>query len=539
MYDILIKGTQIVDGTGNPWRYGNVAVKGERIVGVGSTLSGQAAVILDGAGLVTCPGFIDFHAHSDVTLLVNPRAESAVRQGITTQVNGNCGFSGAPLTPEDVADLHNISLYADVADAVPYTWQSMAEYLDLFRRHGTAINFATMVGNSNVRRIVIGREERSPNPDEMTSMKTVLARALEEGGWGLSTGLSFVPDSYNTTEELIELCGVVRHYGRIHATHKRNYTARLLESTKEAIRIGEEAGIPVDIAHFSGYGRKNWGRIPEGIKLDEAARARGVDVAFDNPPVYTRGMSGAGGLNLLPPWALEGGTQKMLERMRDPEQADRAKHDVEYGGWGAQWVKPRWDDTLLTKVSTAKNQQYVGQMITAVAAQRGEEPIDTVFNLLLEENAEFNMAPVAKSQDDIDYVVKHPLCKISSDGTALAPYGPLAGSAYAHSYGAFPRVLGRFVRERGVLPLEEAVRKMTTAPAGRLGLTDRGLLQEGLAADICIFDPKTVIDRADWENTEAYPEGIEMVIVNGKIVVRDGEHTGALPGQVLVPSAHA
>jgi N-acyl-D-aspartate/D-glutamate deacylase len=266
MYDLIIVDTQVVDGTGNPWRHGNVAVKGGRIVAVGSTLSDEAIVTLDGRGLVTCPGFIDFHAHSDLSLLVNPRAESAIRQGITTQVNGNCGISGAPLTPEETTDLHRISLYADQANtiaAIPYTWGSMAEYLDLLRQHGSAINFVTMVGNSNLRRIVIGEEERS--------------------------------------------------------------------------------------------------------------------------------------------------------------------------------------------------------------------------------------------------------------------------------YGTFPRVLGRFVRDRGVLPLEEAVRKMTTAPAARLGLTDRGLLRAGFAADICVFDPQTVIDRADWENTEVYPEGIETVIVNGQIVIQDGEHTGALPGRVLVP----
>jgi N-acyl-D-amino-acid deacylase len=534
MYDILIKDTQIVDGTGNPWRYGNVAVKGGRIVAVGNTLSQEAALTLNGEGLVTCPGFVDFHAHSDVTLLVNPRAESAIRQGITTQVNGNCGFSGAPLAAEDAADLRRIPSYADLADVIPYNWQSMAEYLDLFRQHGTAINFTTMVGNSNLRRMVVGEDERAPTPEEMARMKRILARALEEGGWGLSTGLSFVPDFYSTTDELIELCGVVRRYGRIYATHKRNYTGGLMESTAEAIRIGEEACVPVDIAHFSGYGHENWGRIPEAIALVEAARGRGVDVAFDNPPVYSRGSSGGGGLNLLPPWALEGGTQKMLERMRDPEQQARAKHDVEHGVWD-NWIKLRWDETLLTKVSTTENQQYVGQTITAIAAQREEEPIDTVFNLLLEEDAQYHMAPVVKSQEDTDYVVQHPLCKLSSDGRARAPYGPLAGCKHARSYGTYPRLLGRFVRERGVLRLEEAVRKMTSAPAARLGLTDRGLLQEGLAADICIFDPQTVIDRADWENTEAYPEGIETVIVNGRIVIHDGEHTGALPGRVLVP----
>jgi len=535
MYDLLIEDTQIVDGTGNPWRFGNVAVKGERIVAVGNTPSDDAAITLDGRGLVTCPGFIDFHAHSDITLLVNPRAESAVRQGITTQVCGNCGYSGAPLTPEEAADLHRIPLYADLADTIPYTWQSMAEYLDLFRQHGIAINFVTHVGSSNLRRIAVGEEERSPNEEQMGQMKSILAQALEEGGWGMSTGLGFVPDSYSTTKELIELGGVLRRYGRIYATHMRDYTEELLESTAEAIRIGEEASIPVDIAHFSGYGHENWGRIPEAIERVEAARARGVDIAFDNPPLYTRGSSGGGGLNLLPPWALEGGTQKMLERMHDPEQAARAKHDVEHGGWGKQWIKLRWDETLLTKVSTTKNQRYVGQTIAEIAAQRGEKPIDTVFNLLLEENAQFHMAPVVKSQDDIDYVVKHPLCKISSDGRARAPYGPLAGCEHARSYGTFPRVLGRLVRERGVLQLEEAVRKMTATPAARLGLTDRGFLQEGLAADICVFDPETVIDRADWENPEAYPEGIQAVIVNGEIVIRDGGHTGALPGHVLVP----
>ena len=534
MYDLKIVGTRIIDGTGDPWRYGDIGVRDGRIVALGKTSSAEARLTIDGSGLAACPGFIDFHAHSDLSLLVNPRGESAVRQGITTQINGNCGFSGAPLGPEDVADLARIPTYANLAEHIPYRWQSMAEYLDLLRQHGMAINFATMVGNSNLRRTVLGQDKRSPNAEEMTRMKSILAQALEEGGWGLSTGLSFVPDYYSMTEELIELSEVLRQYGRVYATHMRNYSTGLLESTAEAIRIGEEAGIPIDIAHFSGYGREHWGKIPQGVDLVEVARKRGVDVAFDNPPVYTRGSSGGGGLNLLPPWALEGGTAKMLERMRDPELANRAKRDVEQGGWH-NWINFRWDDTLLTKVSTTANQAYVGETIAEIAARRGEESIDTVFNLLVEENGQFHMAPVVKSREDIDYVVKHPLCKLSSDGEALAPYGPLAGCDHARSYGTYPRLLGRFVRERGVLPLEEAVRKMTSAPAARLGLKDRGLLREGLAADICVFDPNAVIDRADWKNPEAYPLGIEWVVVNGQVVIQNGEHTGALPGRVLVP----
>ena len=535
MYDLLIVNTKIVDGSGNPWRHGNVAIKDGFIVAVGNTLSDQAQVTIDGHGLVTCPGFIDFHAHSDVSLLVNPRAESAVRQGITTQVCGNCGVSAAPLAPEEIADLRRIFVYADdPVEAIPYTWQSMAEYLDLFRQHGIAINVATMIGSSNLRRIVVGQEERSPSTEEMTRMKSILAQALEEGAWGMSSGLDFVPDRYSTTEELIELGGVLRQYGRIYPTHYRNGIGRPMEATAEAIRIGEEAGIPVDIAHYCTVCPENWGRIPEGIALVEAARARGVDVAFDNPTLYSRGSSGGGGQNLLPPWALVGGTERMLERMRDPKRASRAKRDVEYGGWPS-WINQSWDETLLTQVSIEKNQQYVGQTIAEIAARRGEKPIDTVFNLLLEEEARFHMAPITKSWDDIDFVVKHPLCKISSDGTARAPYGPLAGCKHPRCYGIFPRALGRLVRDRSVLRLEDAVRKMTSAPAARLGLLDRGLLRTELAADICIFDPKTVIDRADWENTEAYPDGIQTVIVNGQTVIQDGEHTGALPGQVLIP----
>jgi N-acyl-D-amino-acid deacylase len=534
MYDILIVNARIVDGSGNPGRYGSVAVKDGLIVGCGQTLGDEAMITLDGTGLVGCPGFIDFHAHSDVSLLVNPRAESAVRQGITTQVSGNCGFSPAPLAPQAGLELNQISMYADLADAVPGTWQTMAEYLALLRRQGSAINVATHVGSSNLRRATIGENERSFSAEEMTRAQGMLAQALEEGAWGLSTGLSFVPDLYNTTEELIELGRVVRRYGRIYATHMRDYTAGLLESTAEAIRIGEEAGIPVDIAHFSGYGYENWGRVTRAASLVEAARARGVDVAFDNPPLYPWGSSGGGGLNLLPPWALEGGTQRMLERMRDPHLAARAKFDVEHGTWH-NWIKLRWDDTLLTKASTEQNQRLVGRTIAEIAGQRREAPIDTVFSLLLEEQGEFHMAPVVKSEEDIEWALRHPLCKISSDGAALAPYGRLAGSEHLRSYGTFPRALGHYVRERAVLTLEEAVRKMTSTPADRLGLKDRGLLRPGYAADICLFNPETVIDRADWAHPEAYPIGVQTVIVNGQVVIHEGEHSGALPGQVLVP----
>jgi N-acyl-D-amino-acid deacylase len=541
LYDLLIRGGRVVDGSGNPWVRADIGIEDGRIseitrIGSSAAASGEK---IDAEGMVVCPGFIDIHSHSDFVLLVNPRAESKVRQGVTTEVIGNCGDSAAPAM--GVAAESAGKTLADYG--LELDWSSFSDYLNCIEKEGVSVNVASLVGHGTVRKSVLGYEDRPPDEEEMDGMRSLVAEAMEAGAFGLSSGLVYPPGRYAETWELIELCRVVAEYGGFYATHVRGERETLIEAVLEAVEIGERAGIPVQISHHPAK-IGAWGRSKETLKIIEEARARGLDITCDLH-TYLAGSTGLGAL--LPPWIQEGGVKKIIERLRNPSlHTDIIKDmmDERVPGPGPCGLVKRgmWDKIILS--SCLRNRDLIGRSLYDIAMLKGITPFEAYFELLLEEGASGSIIGYYYNEEDIRTVLKHPTSMIGSDGYALAPYGTLGrGMMHPRSYGAFPMIFRKYVRGEGneglgdagerILTLEEAVRKMTSLPAQRLGILDRGLLRVGMWADIVILDPDRVGDRATYLDPYQYPEGIEYVIVNGDVVVRRGIHTGALPGKIL------
>jgi len=530
VYNLLIKNGYVIDGTGNSWFKADLGIKGQKISKVGKLNAEGASKILDVSGLVVSPGFIDMHSHSDLMLLINPKAESKIRQGITTEVVGNCGESAAPL---------NDFLWDEMKKTTPHieeaklrrNWSTMAEYLNLLDRQGVAVNVVPLVGHGNVRAITLGFDDRAPTKTELEQMKKKLAQAMEEGAFGMSTGLIYPPGAYTKTHELIELSKVVASYGGIYTSHIRGEGENLFDSVKEAIQIGEKAELPVEISHHKAGGKTNWGKVKESLKMMEKARTRGVDITCDVYP-YTAASFGLSAM--LPTWAHEGGTQKLIERLKDPKTRSRLRREMDKGtptspsplksaGWNATQI-----------AHCRKHPDYEGKTVAEIAKTKNIDPFKFVFDLLIEENAGGSVVRFAMCEEDVCTVLQHPLSMIGTDGSAVAPYGVLGkGKPHPRTYGTFPRVLGKYVREEKILTLENTVRKMTSLPAQKLGLRDRGLIREGMCADIVIFDPKRVVDKASYVNPHRYSVGIEYVLVNGKVTIDKGEHTGVLTGKAL------
>lgn len=519
VFDVLIKGGCVIDGTGNAWFKADVAVERGRISEVGRLGSASAERVIDATGLVVCPGFIDIHAHGAVGLLVEPRAECLLRQGITTFVAGNCGMSVAPIKCQG-----RVNRMVDGWGIDP-DWSTFKEFFGRLERQGMAINLASLVGNGTVRRCVIGVEDRKPTKDEVEEMKSYVAEAMEDGAVGLSSGLYYVPSLYADTEELVELCKVVARYRGFYATHYRNLGHLQFEAVKEAIEIGERAGVPVQLSHLmSGFYLR--GKDPELLRLVEEARERGVDVTADTL-AYNIGPWGSH--TLIPTWGIEGSVERLLERLRNPEIRERIKQDTRThadrtGGsfkralaqmerWDRFWV---WDPEHLR-----------GKSLEEVAELRGMvDPYDAYLDIILEEEGRVGGQADEGGQEDLDYNMAHPFCMPATDSG-------LGRTSNPRDYGTFARVLGWYVRDRGIVFLEEAIRKSTSLPAQKLGFRDRGLLREGMWADIVIFNPRTVRDKGSRERPHEYPEGIPYVLVNGRVVVDNAEHTGDMPGRAL------
>lgn len=522
-FDIIVENGFIIDGTGNPFFKADVGVADGKMVEIGALSSHSAEVRIDAEGLIVAPGFIDIHTHSDFTLLVNPRAESSVRQGVTTAVIGNCGHSCAPVSEETKGLLKKIII--GYSPTVEIDWHTLGEYLNRLEEGGIAQNVAPLVGHGAVRIAAMGFEDRAPKRDELERMKLLVAEAMEDGAFGLSSGLGYPPGSYATTEEMIELCRVVANYGGFYATHVRTYgEPGRLEAVKEAIRIGVEAGVPVQISHHTASAKAE-----ETLPLIDEARAQGLDVTCDLHPYLWAATTVT---VLLPKKTLKEGVDALLERLREPEERRRILEEIDL-----ESLHPyldSWDKVVLER--SDGNPELVGKSFTEIAETLGMSPKEVVAYLLLNSKDPYNVYVLLHhyTEEDVIKVLRHPTSMVETDGMALAPYGQLASIRFhPRSYGSFPRVLRRFVREKRVITLEEAVRKMTSLPAQRLGLRDRGLLREGMWADMVIFDAERVTDRATYEEPTLYPEGIEYVIVNGTVVVEGGNHTGALPGMVL------
>jgi N-acyl-D-amino-acid deacylase len=518
MFDLVIKDGKVLDGTGNPWFKADVAVAKGRIMELGD-LGTDADRVVGAEGLVVAPGFIDAHSHSDLMLIAEPEARQKIMQGITTEVIGQDGLGEAPIREELVEDWRRYLSGLNGDPDIEWGWRSFGEYLDVLEKARSATNVAVLVGHGNLRLLAMGMENRSPTSSELEEMKQILSTSLREGACGMSTGLIYPPCVYAGTGELTELCSVVAINGGVFVVHMRNEGDRLFESIEEVTAIGKESGVPVQISHFKASGERNWGKVVDALGLLEKAREGGVDMTVDQYP-YVAGSTFLS--SLLPVWMHEGGTQKMLDRLGDAEIRRRLIEEMVEGERGEDWG---WDNVIVTSVKTEVNKLFEGKNLEQIGEERRQDPLEALFDLVLEEENAATMVSFSMSEENVRTVMCSPLQMVCTDGIVL-------GRPHPRVYGSFPRVLGRYVRE-GVLRLEEAMRKMTSLPAQRFGLLDRGLIKPGMSADITVFDPETVIDTATYEDPISFPKGIEYVIVNGEVTVERGELTGCRNGKIL------
>jgi N-acyl-D-amino-acid deacylase len=525
-HDILIHGGLLFDGTGAPATARDLAIRGGRIAAIGANLVNDAAKVIDARGLAVAPGFIDIKTHSDFTLPINPKAESKVRQGVTTEIIGHCGFSVAPALPGKVELLRGY--LSPSAPWLPFKETTFPAYLDDFP--ATAVNAGMLVGHNTLRLMVMGMANRPPTPDELAAMIELLEQALDAGALGLSSGLFTAPGSYAQRDEMIALCHVVKRYDAGYFTHLRDESNKVLDALDEAIEIAQTCGVHVEIVHFKCSGMDNWGKAARALETIGEAKARGLDVDCDSYP-YAAGSNPL--KNLMPQWVQAGGVEAMLARLALEETRDRIRADIARDGLNNWGRIPSWD---CVQVSISPNlPQFAGRTIGALAAERGQDPIDTVADYLIDDNAATRVLVTSISEDDISTIVRSPFALVGSDGNCVATYGTVSqGLPHPRFYGTFPRIIGHYVGELGAIPLELAVHKMTGATARALKLRDRGLLREGYRADVTMFDPADFKDRATYADPHQYPTGMRTtVIVNGTLVVENATHTGALPGVVL------
>lgn len=527
-YDLLLRNGKIVDGTGNPWFIGDVAINGDRIVAIGRALQGNAMREIDARGLVIAPGFIDMHSHSDFLLLEDGKGESKIRQGVTTEVLGE-GNSAGPYKGELAPRSFNVK-------GQTRKWTRLGEYLDLVDKSGVSLNVATYCGIDNIWEGVMGKSHARPAPEQFARMKELLDEAMVDGAFGLSTMLMMPPGSLSTTDDIVELAKVAAKHKGIYSSHIRTEGIGVFDSIKEAIAVGERAGLPVDIIHLKIADEKYWGRMNEIIKLIEDARKRGVNVQANVYP-YTRGNNNLS--SIIPPWAHEGGTAKMLDRLKQTEQREKLKNDIKNGieGWYNHYtaIGGDWSKMLISGKGT-----YEGLTMDRVIAAKSKgkepapEPLEILFDLLIETGGSVPTVYAHHTEKDMNLAMSQPWCSIGSDGSAYAIEGDLRrGNPHPRNFGTFPRVLGVYVREKNLLTLEDAVRKMTSLNAAKLGIKDRGMLKEGLFADVTIFDADKIIDKSTYTDPFHYNEGIEYVIVNGQLTLEKGKHTGAMGGRAL------
>lgn len=520
--DYLIRNCYIIDGTGAPAVPGSVAVQDGRIVATGN-VDASAEVVIDARGQVICPGFIDMHSHTDAGLLVDPRAESKITQGITLEVCGQCGYSAAPVIDEaSRKDLDEWCKRYGLAER----WSSLDEFLSILGSRRIAVNFLTFVGHSNLRAAAVGFEDREARPEEIAQMKSLAVEALRQGAFGLSTGLQYPPSSFANTEELVQLAKAIAPFGGVYASHTRNERDLLAESDMEAIEIGRRGGVAVQISHHKGYGEGRLDKTLAALDLIREARESGVDVTVD---VYPYTASSTGLTIFLPRWAHDGGDAALLERLktRRAELLESLRALTDNG-------RPRWDAVLVSSVKNEANRHYEGRTIAEIAALRNRSPEDTVLDLLIEEDGSVPIIHFGQSEEDVIAVMQSPFAMFGTDASARSTSGPLArGKPHPRAFGTFPRILGHYVREKKILPLEVAIHKMTLMPARKLGLTNRGAIKENYWADLVVFDPDTVIDTATYMSPHQICRGINYVFVNGQLAVEQGALTGVLAGRVI------
>jgi N-acyl-D-amino-acid deacylase len=526
--DIKIAGGQVIDGTGVPARRADVGLTGDRITAVGDLSAEPAGRTIEAAGRAVTPGFIDMHSHSDWRLWDNRRAESKIRQGVTTEVVGNCGFSPAPVSDAFRDEMKGFALYLPAG--MDFSWRSVREFLARYEDEGIALNVAQLIGHGTLRLAAMGFARRPPTPAEQATMERLMDEAMADGAYGLATGLIYAPGSYAATEEIIGIARRAAGRRGFYASHIRGEGATLLDAVAEAIRVGREGGLPTQVSHVKAAGRPNWGKVADALALIDAARAQGQDVMGD---VYPYTASSTTLRTLLPDWVLEGGTDAMVKRLGDRATRERIRKELTGGGEtllrGLDWAD------IMVSYSPSRPEAQ-GRRIAEIAAAWKCDPLDAAIELIVSEQGKGYMILFQLDEADVRRALVHPHVMIGSDGSSLAADGQLAtGKPHPRSYGTFPRVLGHYSRDEHVLSLPDAVWKMTGLPARRLGLADRGVLAPGAKADVVVFDPTTVADRATYEDPHRYASGIGHVLVNGCVVIADGAHTGALPGRVLKP----
>jgi len=524
-FDLIIKNGTVVDGIGNKSYKSDIGISGEYIKKVGDLQNANASAFIDATDRFVSPGFIDIHTHTDTEILINPKAESKIRQGVTTELGGNCGSSPFPMkqpiseSAKRRAERNDITL----------DWTDLRGFHTAIARKGTAVNHATLIGQGTVRSFVMGEDQREPTPEELETMKRIISEAMEQGAFGISSGLEYTPSGFADTAELIELNKIVSKYGGFYATHMRSEDKTVLEAVGEAIHIAETANLPLQIAHFKAVGSNNWWKLPKMFDLIERAASRGLSVMVDRYPyiAFSTGLS-----IIFPQWALDGGMGKLIGRLKDKDirQSMKAETLKKVEGYG-------WEKIVISNVQKEKNKNLIGKNIGEAAAATNSDPYEFACDLIIDEDRDVSHIGFGMNEATTEAVLKHPLAMLGSDGSSLAPYGPLSGGKpHPRNYGTFPRFLGYYVRERKILSLPQAIKKISSMPAARLGLRDRGSISPGKYADIVVFDPKNIVDKATFIDPHQYPVGIDYVLVNGTVVVEHGKHTERLPGKVLTNS---
>jgi N-acyl-D-amino-acid deacylase len=528
-YDVVIRNGRIIDGSGSPWYSGDIAIQGGKIAAIGQLAHAETKGSIDAHGMVVAPGFIDMLGQSELTILVNPHLPSKTFQGITTEITGE-GSSIAPLNQ----DLRTVRPHDDYDHYhITPDWTTFRQYFARLEKQGIGINLASYVGATQVRRVVLGDQDRAPAPNELEQMKQLVREAMQDGAVGLSTSLQYAPAPYATTEELIALASEAAKTGGIYATHMRSEGDGITAAIDEVIRISREAKIPAEIWHLKVAGKSNWGRMPEIVAQIEKARESGVDITADTY-AYTAWFNSFSAF--IPPWAHDGGDAKLLERLKDPTMRARIRKEMlaPSTAWDNEWQEIDGPQAiLLSVVHNPKLLSLQGKTIAEIAKLENKDPIDTIFDLLIDDSLS-SVAVFGMAEPDVTLALQQPWVSVCNDSQGTAPDG-LLGAEHPHprAYGTFPHILRKYVREEHKLSLQDAIRKFSALPAQRMRLTDRGVLKKGMWADIVIFDPGTIRDRATFENPNQLSEGMQYVLVNGVPVIENGRQTNALPGKVL------
>ena len=522
-FDLIIRNGLLMDGLGGPGQKLDLGVLDGKISALGDLSGAAAGQIIDASNRVISPGFIDIHTHTDTELLVNGNGESKIHQGVTTEVSGNCGSSPFPFTRERAAEFH-----ADLRDeyGIETSWTDLDGFFKAIEQNGTSLNYATLTGQGDIRAAVVGRHDTPATAEHMIAMQRLLIESVEQGSFGLSTGLEYAPGSYADTQELTELSSVLARYDAMYATHMRNEDDTVEEAIGEALKIGREAGVFTQISHLKACNKNNWHKVDHMLEMIDSAR-RNQPVLADR---YPYDAWGTGLSAFLPLWARQGDPDEVLARLNDPETMKRIE---EYSNGRALRIGG-WERVMVSSCSHDPDKSCEGLTILDGAKERGLEPFEFARELLINSRNKVSVVGFAMDEQNLHKVLSADFVMVGSDGTAAAPYGKLAtGKPHPRYYGTFPRVLGKYARNEGVLSLSTAIKKMTSMPAQALGIKDRGSIEVGKQADLVVFDPATVLDKATFADPHQYPVGIESVIVNGVLTIKDGEHTGVRAGQIL------